>query len=205
MPKKNLVRFNVQNVKYALESDAGFGSPVAYGTAMSMALENVVNTKQIYGDGNIIGRIVNNSQMTGTLGVNNISDAYEIAMGRSMQLSQGLATAQELKKVSHAIYFEVKELHDDNTVTVVKTWIFNVTSDRPSETYNQNTDNINESSFEIPLTIGGIVLKNSDGSVHKDTDGNEVRIWKLTSKAGDANFDTFGDAVVIPTADDVSA
>jgi len=38
MDKKTLVRFNVQNIKYALpDGEGGYATPVAYGTAISMA------------------------------------------------------------------------------------------------------------------------------------------------------------------------
>ena len=39
---KTLVRFNVQNIKYATPSaSGGFNTPVAYGTALKMALQEI--------------------------------------------------------------------------------------------------------------------------------------------------------------------
>ena len=50
----NLVRFNIQNAKYAI------GNVIAdFGTAIKMSLETDSSSKQIYGDGRIIATLVN--------------------------------------------------------------------------------------------------------------------------------------------------
>lgn len=52
MENKTLVRFNVQNIKYATRGNEGtFGTPKPYGTALKMALEADTSTKKIFGDG----------------------------------------------------------------------------------------------------------------------------------------------------------
>ena len=43
----------------------------------------------------------------------------------------------------------------------------------------QTTDDINESSFDLPLVIGGTPLLEADGSVYKDAKGNEVSVWNF--------------------------
>ena len=97
--KKTLVRFNVQNVKYAVPTAQGsFGAFQDMGTSMKLALENDSSVKKIYGDGRRIVHIVNEKGKTATLTQNNVCDAYEIAMGRKIKTKQGLADIKQLAR-----------------------------------------------------------------------------------------------------------
>lgn len=197
--EKTLVRFNVQNIKYATMGSQGtYNTPVAYGTALKMTLEANSSTKDIFGDGRRICSIVNDKGKTGTMTTNNISDDYEIAMCRKIITAVGLADIKQRKNVVHAIYFETCGLKEDGSMPIAKTWLFGVTSSRPSESYDQNTDDINESSFDTPLIISGTNLLNNDKTNYVDDKGNEVLVWQLTVTPDDENFATFGDAVVLP-------
>lgn len=201
MDKKTLVRFNVQNIKYALPGgEGGYATPVAYGTAISMALEPDSATKVIYGDGRRICSIVNERGKTGTMGTNNVSNDYEIAMGRKIKTAKGLADIKQQRLVSHAIYFETCGIDEEGGMPIAKTWLYGVTSPtRPSESFDQTTDDINESSFETALEIAGVPLKNSDGTVYKDEKtGQDVIVWQMTVTPADEGFATFGDEVVLP-------
>ena len=101
--KKTLVRFNVQNIKYALlKADGLYDSPVPYGTAIKMALEANSAVKVIYGDGRRICSIVNDKGKTGTMTTNNVSDEYEIAMGRKIKTANGTA---EIKQICSGTIF----------------------------------------------------------------------------------------------------
>ena len=202
MEKNNtLVRFNVQNIKYALpDGEGGYSAPVAYGTAQKMALEADASTKKIYGDGRRICSIVNERGKTGTMTTNNVSDDYEIAMGRKIKTSAGLAEIKQQKLVQHAIYFETSGIDEEGGMPLAKTWLYGVTSPtRPSESFDQTTDDINESSFETALEIAGVALKTSTGEVYKDEKtGQDVIVWQMTVTPEDEGFATFGDAVVLP-------
>lgn len=97
--KKNLIRFNVRNVKYALPDDKGGFLPfVDMGTSTKLALEVDSSTKDIYGDGRRIIHYVNEKGKTGTLTQNNICDEYEIAMGRKIKTAKGLADIKPTKR-----------------------------------------------------------------------------------------------------------
>ena len=73
--KKNLIRFNVRNVKYALpDGKGGFLPFVDMGTSTKLALEVDSSTKDIYGDGRRIIHYVNEKGKTGTLTQNNICE-----------------------------------------------------------------------------------------------------------------------------------
>lgn len=196
---KTLVRFNIQNIKYAtMDAQEKYNTPVSYGTAIKMALEANSSIKDIFGDGRRICSIVNDKGKTGTMTTNNISDDYEVAMGRKIVTAVGLADIQQRKNVVHAIYFETSGLKGDGSMPLSKTWLFGVTSSRPSESYDQNTDDVNESSFDTPLVISGTNLLKADDTKFVDDKGNEVLVWQLTVTPDDENFATFGDAVVLP-------
>lgn len=199
---KTLIRFNVQNIKYAMrKSDGTYETPVSYGTALKMALEADTSVKKIFGDGRRIASIVNDKGKTGAMTTNNISDDFEIAVGRAIKTAVGLATIKQQKNVEFALYFEVCGLKENGNMPLCKSWLYGVTSPTPpSESYDQNTDDINESSFETALEIAGTELKGKDGKVWKDDEtGQDVIVWKLTVDPSDSGYATFGDAVVLPT------
>ena len=62
-------------------------------------------------------------------------------------------------------------------------------------------EDINESSFDTPLVINGTEILASDGkTVYKDPKtGNAIIAWQMTVVPGDAGYDTFENAVVLPT------
>ncbi len=199
--KKLLVRFNVQNIKYAVKKkDGTYDVPVSYGTAIKMALQADASTKKIFGDGRRICYIVNEKGKTGTMTTNNVSDDYEIAMKRKIKTANGLAEIKQQQIVEHAIYFETCGYEEGGNMPVAKTWLYGVTSSRPGESYDQNTDDINESSFETPLEMAGIPMLDSTGkAVYKDpVTGQDVIVWQMTVTPEDADYATFGDAVVLP-------
>ena len=196
---KTIVKFNVQNVKFAIKNGDNWTPPSPMGTSMKISLEANSSQKNIFGDGEIIASIVNDKGKTGTLTLNNICADYEITMGRKMKLSNGIADVKTIKSVEHCIYFETQGVTEDSKYPIAKTWLFGVTSTRPAESYDQNTDDVNESTFDLPLTIKGVSLKNAQGENYVDTDGNEYLVYQLTVEPGDDGYETFGDAVVIPT------
>lgn len=199
--KKTLVRFNVQNIKYAVrKADGSFEAPVSYGTAMKMALQADSSVKKIFGDGRRLCSIVNEKGKTGTMTTNNVSDEYEIAMGRKIKAKNGLAEIKPQKLVEHAIYFETCGYDSEGGMPIAKTWLYGVTSSRPSESFDQNTDDINESSFETALEMGGIPMLDATGKkAYKDpVTGQDMIVWQMTVTPEDADYATYGDAVVLP-------
>lgn len=197
---KTIVKFNIQNGKYALKNGDTWAKPESMGSSMKISLEANSSQKDVFGDGKVIASIINDKGKTGTLTLNNICEAYEIAMGRKMKLANGIADVKTIKSVEHCIYFETQGVTEDSKYPIAKTWLYGVTSTRPSESYEQNTDDINESTFDVPLTIKGIKLKNAQGEDYADDDGNQYQVYQLTVEPGDEGYETFGDAVVVPTA-----
>ncbi len=196
---KTLVKFNVQNIHYAVSDASGqFKTPVPYGTGIKISLEANTSSKIIRGDGKIIAEIINDKGKTGSFTTNNISNDYEVAMGRKMIGQNGLMDVQQVSQITHALYFETCELREDEKITVAKTWVYNVTSKRPNESYDQNGDDINESTFETPITIKGTKLLNADKTPYVDSNGNELLVWQQTVVPGDTGYEDFVKAVVLP-------
>lgn len=205
--KKTLVRFNVQGVKWAMLVDGKYGTPKSYGTATKIALEPDSSVKKIFGDGKRIASIINDKGKTSTLSTNNINDDFEVDMGRKMLLKKGIASIKQQKLPVFALYFETCGLDENNDMPLAKTWGYGVTSSTaPSESFDQNTDDINESTFDTALEIAGTELKDASGAVVKDPKtGRDVMVWQLTATPDDEDFDTFGDAVVMPVTDETAA
>lgn len=198
-PAQNLIRFNIRNAKYAFPTDdGGWSDFVSMGTSTKMALETDSSEKEVFGDGECIIYYVNEKGKTGTLTQNNICNAYEIACGRKILLENGLADIKPTKNTKHVIYFEVCEMDGDNEISVAKCMLYGVTSTRPSESYNQNNGEINESSFDVPLKIKGIKVLAADGSVYVDEKGNNRLVWQLTKTPDMDGYADFGNEVVVP-------
>ncbi len=204
--KKTLVRFNVQNVHWAIQTEETYSEPKPYGTVRKIALEPDSSIKKIFGDGKRIASIVNDKGKTSTLSTNNINDSFEIDMGRKMIIKNGIASIKQQKLPVFALYFETCGLDEDGGMPLAKTWLYGVTSPTaPAESFDQNTDDINESTFDTPLEIVGVELKNKDGKPYVDNKtGQNVRVWQLTVTPNDVDFETFGKAVPIPTVEDIT-
>jgi hypothetical protein len=195
-----LVKFNVKNIKYALPAANGtYGTPATMGYARSISLEANTSIKNIFGDGLKIASIVNDKGKTGSFTTNVISVAYEIAMGRKLQTANGLADIKQAKSVEHALYFETEALDEaTGAIRTAKTWLLGVVSSRPSESFDQTEDDINESTFETPIEVKGAKVTYEDDTDYRDENGNEVFAWQVTATPDDADYATFGDAVVLP-------
>lgn len=199
---RTLVRFNIKNVKYAVKTaDGTFATPVAIGYADSIALDASYSEKIIYGDGKTILTIPNDKGKTGTLSLLAIDNDYEIAMRRRVATSKGIAEIKQTAAIEHALYFETDYMEEDGEVKTAKTILYGVTSGRPSETFNQTTEDINNNPVSYSLTIKGIAMKASSGSTdYKDSKGNVVYVWQETCLPGDSGYDNFGSTITAPQA-----
>lgn len=194
---KTLLRFNIANAAFAM----GSTSPVSFGSARKIALESDVSSKKIFGDGEVILHVLNDKGMTAVLTLNEVCEEYEVANGRKVKLTSGIADRQQIDCQSHAVYFETKGALADGSTVIVKTWLLGVKSiSRPSDNLEQSTDDINEHEIEYNLEVRGVKLKDATGTNnYVDAKGNEVSIYKVTSVPGDDGYDTFGEAVPVPT------
>lgn len=199
MAKTKMFKFNVKNVKYAVPGTNGtYGAPKDLAYANSISLEADYDETKLFGDGQILAILGDDKGKTGTLSVTNIEKDYEIDMKRALEIEGGLADIQQRSSVEHAIYFEVDAI-EDGVGKTIKRWMFGVTTGKASETYDQTTDNPTINTYEYPLTVLGVNLKDALGEEdHTDEYGNTIKVFYMTSFPEDEGFETFGNAVPTP-------
>lgn len=197
-----ILKFNVKNVKYALPNANGdYDGAVInrIGGAANLSLERQFDEQVIYEDGQIAYTVPSDKGINGSLGLVTLDDEYEIAMGRKMEIEGGIADVQQLGSVPHALYFENDGIDENKKKIVLKTWLFNVTSSAPTESYEQDTENINPQNYSMELRIMGVNLKDATGEAdYIDENGNVRKVTRLTSAPGDDNYADFDKSVPTP-------
>lgn len=195
---KVLAQFNVKNGQY--KTGNGEIAPLAWLTRIS--LDKNLSTLPIYGDGEIQLNVVNDKGFTGTLGLTARDIEFETANGMQMEIENGQAEIQQQSVPQNSIYFETEYVGGDGIKKTKKVWLFGVEVSAPSESLDQNTDDINIATVEYGITVKGVYLKAADGITdYTDaTTGNKVKVFKLSATPADADFDSFGDTVPVPTA-----
>ena len=199
---KNIIEFNCKNGVYS--PDGQTVKPLGYLTAIST--EKNVDTKDIYGDGEIILSQMNDKGSTGSLEMTARDDDFEKDLGFEMEIEQGLAEAQILSSESIAVgaecYIVVKDKTSGKAVQKTKkVWWLNVNVAPAGTSLSQNTDSTNEATVSYPLTIKGVNLMGADGvSEYVDENGNTRKIFKISCVPDNSNYATFLDTVPVPKA-----
>ena len=198
---KNIIEFNCKNGVYAV--DGGSVKPLGYLTAIST--EKNVDTKDIYGDGEIILSQMNDKGFTGSLEMTAKDDDLEKDLGFAMDIEQGLADVQVLGSKDVAIgaecYIVVKDQTGKAVQKTKKVWFLNVNVSPASTSLSQNTDSTNEATVSYGLTIKGTNLMGADGTTeYVDANGNKRKIFKISCLPDNPNYATFLDSVPVPKA-----
>ena len=199
---KNIIEFNCKNGVYSV--DGSTVKPLGYLTAIST--EKNIDTKDIYGDGEIILSQMNDKGSTGSLEMTARDDDFEKDLGFEMVIEQGLAEAQVLGNVDIAVgaecYIVVKDKTSGKAVQKTKkVWWLNVNVAPAGTSLSQNTDTTNEATVSYPLTIKGTNLLAKDGtSAYVDENGNIRKVFKISCLPDNENYATFLDTVPIPKA-----
>jgi hypothetical protein len=201
MSKKNLFRFNVKNVKYAVKDAGSYGVVTDLAYAKSLSLEPDFDTLNLYGDGQKLGQIIDDKGKTGTLSVIDINEEYEIALKRQMLLDGGnRADIQQIDSISHALYYET-DIIEDGVRKTVKVWMLNCVTAPAAENYEQTEDNPSINGFDYPLTVFGEKLMANGGlTEYKDSNGNTINTTRVFAYPDDTNYATFEDDVPTPEA-----
>lgn len=195
---KTLAQFNAKNGVYSVDGTAV--SPLTYMTGFSK--EPNLDTKSMYGDGELQTTLVSDKGFSGTLGVTARDLEYETALGMVKAIDGGNAEVQLLAVKEHSFGFETQMLAADGTTKVKKVWVFGVEAQRPSDALTQNTESVNESTYEYPIIIKGTRLKDSAGTANyvDPTSGSEVQCYTYSKVPTDTGYDTFLDSVPVPKA-----
>src|SRR5574344_847102 len=193
---KTLICFNVKNGQFKTET----GSLTSLTWLTKFSKEKDLSTKKIFGDGELVLTLVNDKGFTGTIGMTAQDAAYNKALGFVKDLSTGTGEVKQLNVVQHSIYFETDYCSADGITKTKKTWVFGVEAQAPSETFDQNTDDINEANVEYQITIKGTNLKTADGldDYVDATTGQKVKVFTYSLLPDDTGYATFGDSVPVP-------
>lgn len=196
---KTLIGYNVKNGQYSILESGSYGSPSSLTWLTKFSKEKNLATKELYGDGDLQLLLVNDKGFTGTIGMTARDEDYEEALGFLLDLDAGSAEVKQLLIKEHAIYFESEYIGSDGDPKVKKTWVYGVTANAPSETFDQNTEDVNQTTIEYSLTIRGTPLKASGGTAdYVNANGETVKVFTYSKKPGDTDYATFGDACPVP-------
>ena len=195
---KVLAQFNVKNGQYKVAD--GEIKPLAWLTRIS--LDKELSTLPLYGDGEVIVRMVNDKGFTGILGLTARDIEFEIANGMQMEIDGGIAEIQQQSVPQNSIYFETEYTGSDGIKKTKKVWLFGVEISAPSESLEQTTEDLNIANVEYGITVKGVYLKDSESTTdYTDPEtGNKVKVFKMSKVPTDTDYATFGDTVPVPTA-----
>jgi hypothetical protein len=198
---KNIIEFNCKNGVYSVDGQTV--KPLGYLTAIST--EKNVDTKDIYGDGEIVLSQMNDKGFTGSLEMTAKDDDFEKDLGFAMEIEQGLADVQVMGSEDVAIgvecYIVVKDAQGKATQKTKKIWFINCNVSPASTSLSQNTDSTNEATVSYGLTIKGVNLMGADGiTEYVDENGNTRKIFKISCLPDNSNYATFLDTVPVPKA-----
>lgn len=195
---KKLIEYNCKNGVYCL---GGLDSSIkSLGYLVSITLDKNIQTKDIYGDGDLQLTMLSDKGATGTLEMTTKDDDFDVDLGFAMKITQGLADVQVLQNKTISIGFESYLTTSDGTTKTKKVWLLGVNVSPASDGLSQNTDTINESSASYGMTVKGINLKATGGtSDYVDSNGNTIKVYKVTSLPDDTGYATFLDRVPTPT------
>ena len=196
---KKLIEYNCKNGVYNLGGDDSTIKPLGYLT--SVTLDKNIQTKDIYGDGDLQLSILSDKGSNGTLEMTAKDDEFDIDLGFAMKITQGLADIQVLQNKSIAIGFECYITTTDGITKTKKVWLLGVNVSPASDGLSQNTDTINENTASYGITVKGTNLKATGGATdYVDANGNTIKVYKITSLPSDTGYATFLDSVPVPTA-----
>lgn len=195
---KALIEYNCKNGVYNLGGDDSTIKPLGY--LSSITLDKNIQTKDIYGDGDLQLSILSDKGFTGTLEMTAKDDDLDVDLGFAMKISQGLAAIQVLQNKTIAIGFETYITTKDGVTKTKKVWLLGVNVSPASDGLNQNTEQINENTASYGITVKGTYLKATGGTTdYVDANGNTIKVYKVTSIPSDTGYATFLDSVPVPT------
>jgi len=170
--------------------------PVAMKYAKSMALNPLFNKQPLYADDRLILEVPSDTGFEGTLGMTSADPNYESALGFAMELvGGGIAQVDAVGLRRHCLYFEATGAKEDGTVHQIKTWVLEVTTAKSGKNYATTGESVEFGTHEVPVRVYGAELLDAAGEKYTDENGNERRVFIVSSKPGDENYATFGDAV----------
>lgn len=194
---KQLIEFNCKNGVYSV--DGTKINPLGY--LNSITTDKNISTTEKYGDGELQLSLLTDKGSTGTLEMTARDYDFEKDLGFAKLIAQGLAEVQVLENKTISIGFECYVTGADGITKTKKIWFLGVNVSPAGQSLSQNTDGINDSTASYGITIKGVNLQASTGSVDfVDVNGNTIKVFKISSLPTDTGYATFLDSVPTPKA-----
>lgn len=192
---KVLIEYNCKNGVYSVDKTEVKPLPFL----VSSTLDKSINTKTIFGDGELQLSIISDQGSTGSLEVTARDDDFELDLGFLMEIAQGLAERQIIENKTISVGFEAYRTFKNGITKTKKVWLLGVNVSPASDALSQNTETTNEATASYGLTVKGENLKSGEDD-YRDENGNTIKIYKITSLPGMEGYETFLDSVPTPTA-----
>ena len=193
---KTLIEYNCKNGVYALDSAI---KPLGY--LASVTTDKNINTAEKYGDGELQLTLITDKGGSGSLELTARDTEFEKDLGFAMEIANGLAEVQVLENKTIAIGFESYITLASGVTKTKKVWLLGVNVAPAGDSLSQNTDSTNEATASYGITLKGVNLKSATGdSDYTDTNGNTIKVFKISCLPDQTGYATFLDSVPVPKA-----
>lgn len=193
---KTLIEYNCKNGVYAIGSEI---KPLGY--LASVTTDKNMSTTEKYGDGELQLTLITDKGGTGSLELTARDSEFEKDLGFAMDIENGVAEIQVLENKTIAVGFESYITLASGVTKTKKVWLIGVNVAPAGDALSQNTDSTNEATASYGITIKGTNLKASSGEGdYVDTNGNTIKVFKVSCLPGQTGYENFLDSVPVPKA-----
>lgn len=182
----NKITFGLRNVHYALatfnEDNWSFDTPKELIGAQEFSSELVGGTSQVYADDKILHTLVSNSGQTITLKLTELSDEFKKDIfGYIEDKNKNLIEVTNAEVKTFALGYEIQ-----GDTKARRVWYFLCTATPVGQATKSKADSIEANSVSLTITARPIEI-------------NDKEVIRVIASKGDTNYDTFFDAVTLPT------
>lgn len=192
----------VQGGKVAVMGAEGeWGTPQDFKYLTSVSLETNIEDFEQYADDERVVLIPSDNSIDGTIGTTAKDVAFEKAAGYLQELDGGTLADIKIHGYTRCcFYFEFTNIDQATGQPYkVKTWLLNAELKKTGETHETNTNTPTGATYEYPISVYGLNVKDSAGTADAvDDNGFVICAYKVHSYPGDEDYATFGDAVPEP-------
>lgn len=182
----NKITFGLRNVHYALatftDDNWSFDAPKELIGAQEFSSELVGGTSQVYADDKILHTLVSNSGQTITLKLTELSDEFKKDIfGYIEDKNKNLIEVTNAEVKTFALGYEIQ-----GDTKARRVWYFLCTATPVGQATKSKADSIEANSVSLTITARPIEI-------------NDKEVIRAIASKGDTNYDTFFDAVTLPT------
>ena len=198
-----IIEYGTRNVKVAVQAADGntWDTPFSVPYAKGIQLPATVNEQDVYANDTRQLRLISDQGYAGNAVFSARDTELETALGYMTKNidSGGIAEKKANGYIPVCYYYETKIVLNNKKVVTGKNWLLNVNIGKSELSAQGQTENINLTDVQYPLTVFGLAKQTATGTeAYRDADGFEEYIVRIFKVPGDAGYATFGDTVPIP-------